>query len=57
MPPQFTREEFQAIQDEFLNTWPVERLKAMTLEDYSNREKTSFTFALVNPFHLMLSDR
>ena len=39
MPPQFTREEFQAIQDDFLNTWPIERLKAMTLEEYSNREK------------------
>ena len=46
MPPQFTREEFQAIQDDFLNTWPVERLKAMTLEEYSNREKTSFTYWL-----------
>ena len=43
MPFQFTPEEFQAIQDDFLNAWPIERLKAITLEEYSNRDKTSFT--------------
>ena len=46
MPFQFTPEEFQAIQDDFLNAWPIERLKAMTLEEYSNRDKTSFTYWL-----------
>ena len=37
-------EELAALQAEFLETWPVERLERMTLEEYTNLNLNSFTY-------------
>ncbi|WP_084148807.1 EVE domain-containing protein [Arenibacter latericius] len=34
------------LKQEFLNTWPIERLERMTLEEYTNLDKTSFCYWL-----------
>ena len=34
------------ILEQFLQEWPVERVKTMTLEEYTNIDKTSFCYWL-----------
>lgn len=36
--------DYDAIWDAFLERWPVEAVRAMTLEEYTNTSKTSFTY-------------
>lgn len=37
-------EKLYALKEEFLISWPTERLEKMTLEEYTNLEKTSFCY-------------
>lgn len=34
------------INEDFLKQWPIDRLKAMTIEEYTNLDKTSFCYSL-----------
>lgn len=37
-------EKLYALKEEFLLTWPIEKLEQMTLEQYTNLDKTSFCY-------------
>ena len=39
-------EELYKLKEDFLKEWPIDRLKSMTLEEYTNLEKTSFCYWL-----------
>ncbi len=39
-------EKLYELKDEFLKTWPIDRLKTMKLEEYTNLDKTSFCYWL-----------
>ena len=39
-----TEEQREAMRATFLEEWPIQRVKRMTIEEYSNREKTSFVY-------------
>ena len=39
-------EKLYQLKIDFLNKWPLERIQQMTLEEYTNLEKTSFCYAV-----------
>tara|TARA_B110000238_G_scaffold98178_1_gene106887 strand:+ start:219 stop:3701 length:3483 start_codon:yes stop_codon:yes gene_type:complete len=39
-------EELYKLKEDFLKEWPIDRLKSITLEEYTNLEKTSFCYWL-----------
>ena len=38
--------ELYKLKEDFLKEWPIDRLKTMTIEEYTNLEKTSFCYWL-----------
>ena len=38
--------ELYKLREDFLKQWPIDRLKAMTIEEYTNLDKTSFCYSL-----------
>lgn len=38
--------ELYKLKEDFLKEWPIDRLKTMTIEEYTNLEKTSFCYSL-----------
>ena len=38
--------ELYKLKEDFLKQWPIDRLKAMTIEEYTNLDKTSFCYSL-----------
>ena len=38
--------ELYKLREDFLKQWPIERLKTMTIEEYTNLDKTSFCYSL-----------
>jgi 5-methylcytosine-specific restriction endonuclease McrBC GTP-binding regulatory subunit McrB len=41
-----SNEELYKLKVDFLKEWPIDRLKTMTIEEYTNLEKTSFCYSL-----------
>ena len=41
--------ELYILREDFLKEWPIDRLKTMTIEEYTNLEKTSFCCATKAP--------
>ena len=52
MADQQTQMDLEALRRGFLERWPLDKLSTMTLEEYSNRDQTSFTYWLEKPPHL-----
>lgn len=46
MADQQPQTDLEALRSAFLERWPADKLASMTLEEYSNRDQTSFTFWL-----------
>lgn len=46
-------EKLYNLKDDFLKEWPIERLKTMTLEEYTNLDKTSFCYWLEQKTELL----
>ena len=43
---QLKNKELYKLKEDFLKEWPIDRLKSMTLEEYTNLDKTSFCYSL-----------
>jgi MoxR-like ATPase len=46
MADQQPQTDLEALRSAFLERWPADKLASMTLEEYSNRDQTSFTYWL-----------
>ena len=48
-----SNEELYKLKVDFLKEWPIDRLKTMTIEEYTNLEKTSFCYSLESKQQLL----